>query len=290
MYFPISGVEINPLIPLVAAFAIACLTAPAGVSGAFLLLPFQMSVLGFAGPAVSSTNLVYNLGATPGGIFRYIRDDRMAWSLAWVIALGSIPGVLLGAALRVRYLSSAAGFQIFVGLVLLYVGASLLRKAAKHPSQRAGGSSLDAPNFSPPTKGLEFSTPLVLALSAAAGVLGGVYGVGGAAMIAPVLVAVVGLPVRAVAGATLLGTLVASAAGVAFFYFMDFAGTATASAAPDWLLGGVLALGGLAGTYTGAWVQPFLPEAAIRLLLGLTVLALALAYLSEPVLALLGAR
>lgn len=290
MYFPISGVEINPLIPLVAAFAIACLTAPAGVSGAFLLLPFQMSVLGFAGPAVSATNLVYNLGATPGGIFRYIRDECMAWSLAWVIALGSIPGMLLGAALRVHYLSGAAGFQIFVGLVLLYVGASLLRKTEKHPGQRASGSSFDALTVSSPTKAIEFSTPWVAALSAAAGVLGGVYGVGGAAMIAPVLVAVVGLPVRAVAGATLLGTLVASAAGVAFFYFMDFAGTATASADPDWLLGGVLALGGVAGTYTGARVQPFLPEAVIRIVLALIVLALALAYLSGPVLALSGAR
>jgi|CZKX01.1.fsa_nt_gi hypothetical protein len=31
----------------------------AGISGAVLLLPFQMSVMGFVGPAVSSTNLVF---------------------------------------------------------------------------------------------------------------------------------------------------------------------------------------------------------------------------------------
>ena len=32
-----------------------------GVSGAFLLLPFQVSVLGFTSPAVSPTNLIFNI-------------------------------------------------------------------------------------------------------------------------------------------------------------------------------------------------------------------------------------
>lgn len=67
MYFPVSGVEVNPLFPLLAAFFISLLTTPAGVSGAFLLLPFQVSVLGFTSPAVSPTNLIYNVVATPGG-------------------------------------------------------------------------------------------------------------------------------------------------------------------------------------------------------------------------------
>src|SRR5215213_5314052 len=67
MHFPVSGVEVNPLLPLLVAFLISALTAPAGVSGAFLLLPFQVSVLGFTSPAVSPTNLVYNIFATPGG-------------------------------------------------------------------------------------------------------------------------------------------------------------------------------------------------------------------------------
>ena len=51
----------------------ALLTTPAGVSGAFLLLPFQMSVLGFVAPGVTPTNLVYNIVAIPGGIYRYIQ-------------------------------------------------------------------------------------------------------------------------------------------------------------------------------------------------------------------------
>ena len=51
-----------------AAFAIALLATPAGVSGAVLLLPFQVSVLGTPSPAVTPTNLVYNVVATPGAL------------------------------------------------------------------------------------------------------------------------------------------------------------------------------------------------------------------------------
>jgi hypothetical protein len=70
--FPVSGVEVNPIIPPLVAFLVSSMTAPAGVSGAFLLLPFQMSVLNFTSPAVSPTKLIYNmrLYPEPSGIYR----------------------------------------------------------------------------------------------------------------------------------------------------------------------------------------------------------------------------
>jgi uncharacterized membrane protein YfcA len=48
-----------PIYTALVAFFISFFTSMAGVSGAFLLLPFQMSVLGLATPAVSATNLVF---------------------------------------------------------------------------------------------------------------------------------------------------------------------------------------------------------------------------------------
>jgi len=45
------------LVALLAAFLISALTTPAGISGAVLLLPFQVSVLGMPGPSVTPTNL-----------------------------------------------------------------------------------------------------------------------------------------------------------------------------------------------------------------------------------------
>ena len=46
MFFPVSGIECHPLVPVLAAMGISFVTSMGGLSGAFLLLPFQMSFLG----------------------------------------------------------------------------------------------------------------------------------------------------------------------------------------------------------------------------------------------------
>ena len=92
MQFSASGVEVSPLIPPLVAFIISFFTSMGGVSGAFLLLPFQMSVLGFTSPAVSATNQLFNIVAIPSGVVRYIREGRMVWPLTWVVIAGTLPG------------------------------------------------------------------------------------------------------------------------------------------------------------------------------------------------------
>ena len=44
---------------LAAAFVVSAMATPAGISGAVLLLPFQVSVLGTPSPAVTPTNLIW---------------------------------------------------------------------------------------------------------------------------------------------------------------------------------------------------------------------------------------
>jgi len=60
-----------------------------GVSGAFILLPFQINILGFTNPAVSSTNFAYNIVAIPSGVYRYFKEGRMAWPLACAVFVGT---------------------------------------------------------------------------------------------------------------------------------------------------------------------------------------------------------
>lgn len=292
IHFPVSGVEVNPLLPLLVAFAVSALTAPADVSGAFLLLPFQVSVLGFTTPAVSPTNLVYNILATPGGVYRYVREGRVVWPLAWAVILGTLPGVFVGAVLRVTVLSDPDAFEVFVGLVLLYFGARLLYEVAR-PREGAGGAptggagtvrstdaSLRRVEYEYEGKTYAFGTRGVLALSLGVGVIGGIYSIGGGSIIAPFLVTAFGLPVYTVAGATLIGTFVTSVAGVAFYELLAATDVgANMTIAPDWLLGLILGIGGLAGTYAGARLQRYLPERLIRGVLGSLVVLLALRYI-----------
>jgi uncharacterized membrane protein YfcA len=80
-----------------AALVIAVLATPAGISGAVLLLPFQVSVLGTPSPAVTPTNLLYNVVATPGPLYRL--PDRV---------IRRVMGVLV-VAIGARYLWSGLG-------------------------------------------------------------------------------------------------------------------------------------------------------------------------------------
>ena len=92
--FPVSGVETALWLPPLIAFAISFFTSMAGVSGAFLLLPFQMSVLGFVSPSVTPTNLVFNITAIPSGVYRYLRERRLVWSLTGAVVAGTMPGAI----------------------------------------------------------------------------------------------------------------------------------------------------------------------------------------------------
>ncbi len=282
MHFPVSGVDCPIWFPPAVAFLVALVTTPAGVSGAFLLLPLQMSVLGFVSPAVTPTNLIYNVVSVPGGVFRYIRDRRMVWPIAWVIGLGTLPGIFLGSAIRVHYLPDPRYCKLFVGCVLLYLGVRLLYDARRPrlAARVSEGARVKRAYATFALAGFEFDgrkysfKPLTLAaVSLVVGVIGGIYGIGGGAMIAPFAMTILELPAYSVAGAALLGTLVASLAGVAAFGALG--------EAPDWPLGLLFGAGGLAGSYLGARLQKYLPDRAIRMLLGVLVNGLGLKYVLQ---------
>jgi uncharacterized membrane protein YfcA len=130
--FQTASIQIYAFLPPVVAFTISFFTSMAGISGAFLLLPLQVSILGFVTPSVSATNFLYNVIGTPGGIVSYIKSKRMVWPLMACILLGSVPGVLIGYYLRVTLMPDPKTFKHFVGIVLLYVGWRLFLELRHH--------------------------------------------------------------------------------------------------------------------------------------------------------------
>jgi len=268
MLFEVSGVVVPLWLPPLVAFVISFFTSMVGISGAFLLLPFQMSVLGYVAPSVSATNLVFNLVAIPSGVWRYFHDSRMDWRLAWVIAAGTLPGLLAGWWVRVHWLLDPGAFKLFVGLVLLLLAIRLLLKST-YPS---GGACTANVHSSRLRLMPIFTMALVI------GVIGGAYGIGGGSIMAPVLVAVFGLPVHGVAGAALFGTLLTSVAGVAMYQFLPVPpGIETR---PDWALGILFGVGGAAGMYVGARTQKYVAQRPLELGLGLVLALLAGTYLA----------
>jgi uncharacterized membrane protein YfcA len=79
-----------------------------------------------------------------------------------------------------------------------------------------------------------------------------------------------------VAPATLASTFITSVAGVLTFLVLSTHHHGSVS--PDWGVGIALGIGGLLGGYTGARLQPHMPEQFIRRLLGVLVMAIGIHY------------
>jgi uncharacterized membrane protein YfcA len=314
--FPVSGVTTNILIPPLVAMVISFFTSMGGVSGAFLLLPFQVSVLNYTGPSVSGTNFIFNIVAIPAGVYRYIREGRMAWPLTWVVIIGTLPGVFIGYVVRVLYLPDPRAFKLFVGCVLLYVGSRLLyeftgraktkndatkslekkfKKRAEEirkqqNSRIASGIPAEAvvKTISVSLKKVEYefwgerfsySTVGMFVLAFVVGIIGGTYGIGGAAIIVPFCIAVFHLPIYTIAGAALMGTFITSVAGVIFYSIIPVRGGIETS--PDWLLGFLFGIGGTIGIYLGARFQKFVPQRFIKLIIGGLIIFISLKYIVQ---------
>lgn len=311
MFFQTAGIEVALWIPPLVAFIISFFTSMGGVSGAFLLLPFQVSVLGFNTPAVSATNQLFNIVAIPSGVYRYIREGRMVWPLTWVVIIGTLPGVLIGAVIRCQYLPDPKNFKLFAAFVLFYIGIRLVWELMKkqtgksnisaeeefqkivrqYRKNRNGGSgalpavmvetfSLSRITYTFYGHRFDISTIGIMSLSLIVGIVGGVYGIGGGSIIAPFFVSVFGLPVYTVAGAALMGTFVTSVVGVLYYQAMVPFYPAL-SVAPDYALGLLFGIGGAAGMYCGARMQKFIPAKIIKYILAGCILFIAVKYAAE---------
>jgi uncharacterized protein len=258
------GTGWTEVVALAAAYVIAVLSTPAGISGAVLLLPFQVSVLGTPSPSVTPTNLLYNVVSTPGALYRYWRQGQTGGGLALVLIAGTLPGVIAGSIIRVKALPGPHVFDLVVAAVLVPLGVWVTLTRLSRPGEEPGRPVRRIP------------VPVLIVLAAAVGCVGGIYGIGGGSILAPILIGS-GRRAVEVAPAALASTFVTSVAGVITFTILSI--NQHAPVAPNWPTGIALGAGGLAGGYTGARIQYRLPDVLIRRLVGILVIAIGARYL-----------
>jgi uncharacterized membrane protein YfcA len=251
-------------VALAAAFVISAIATPAGISGAVLLLPFQVSVLGTPSPAVTPTNLLYNVVSTPGALYRYRRQHQTGGRLAVVLITGTLPGVIAGSVIRVELVPGPRVFDLMVAALLLPLGTWLAatRPARTHPDH-------------PDQPARHIPAPVLVVLAALTGCAGGIYGIGGGAILSPILIGS-GRPAADVAPAALASTFVTSLGGVLTFTLLSIR---EGPVAPNWPTGIALGIGGIAGGYLGARMQHRLPDTLIRRTVGILAITIAATFL-----------
>jgi uncharacterized membrane protein YfcA len=244
-----------------AALVIATATSPVGVSGAVFLLPVQLDLLHVPNPSVTPTNLMFNVVATPGALLRYRR--QLAGPLTSLLLIGTLPGVVCGAILRVYVVPGPTVFRLVAAAVLMPIGCWLVSRSSRAPTQHP-----------------HFSSRRIVQLALLVGLIGGVYGIGGGSILGPILVGS-GMAVSTVAPAALASTFITSIIGAVTYTAL--AATTSGSIAPEWSVGVACGIGGLIGGYAGARLQPRIAERALRLLLGLVAAAVGAAYLIDVI-------
>lgn len=247
-----------------AAFAISAVATPAGISGAVLLLPFQVSVLGTPSPAVTPTNLLYNVVSTPGALYRYRRQHQTGGRLALIMISGTLPGVIAGSVIRVELVPGSRVFDLMVAALLLPLGIWL---AATRPARARD----------PARPARRVPGPALIVLTILTGCAGGIYGIGGGAILSPILIGS-GRPAAEVAPAALASTFVTSLGGVLTFTLLSIH---KGPIAPDWPTGIALGIGGIAGGYLGARMQSRVSDTLIRRVVGVLAITIAAQFLKS---------
>lgn len=262
---------------LLLAFAVglvlAALTTPVGISGAVFLLPVQLQVLAVPSPQVTATNLLYNVISAPGALWKLYTSGALAEAMPLTLRLlaGTLPGMVVGAAIRVFAVPGEDIVRLLAVLLLAPIAVGLLRPGTRGNVARRPGPVAAWVSAHQRSAGF------------VVGVVGGLYGIGGGSLLSPLLVAG-GLTVGVVAPAALAATWVTSLAGAAVFTALaPLAGTVAGNAAisPAWGIGLACGVGGLIGGYLGAHARPHLPERALRVGLGLAAAGISALYLVQ---------
>jgi uncharacterized protein len=160
----------------------------------------------------------------PGALYRYWRQHQTGGRLALVLIARTVPGVIAGSVIRVELLPGPRVFELVVAAVLLPLGLWL---------------TLTRPPGTIPE-------PALILLAAAVGCVGGIYGIGGGSILAPILIGT-GRPPAQAAPPALASTFVTSVAGVVTFTILSI--HIHGPMAPVWPTGIALGVGGLASWY-----------------------------------------
>jgi len=216
---------------------------------------------GHAQPRRHPTNLLYNVVSTPGALYRYQRQHQTGGRLALILITGTLPGVIAGSVVRVELVPGPRVFDLMVTALLLPLGIWLAatRPARNHDSNQSVRPARHIPAL------------VLIGLATVTGCVGGIYGIGGGAILSPILIGS-GRPAAEVAPAALASTFVTSLGGVLTFTLLSIS---HGPVAPNWPTGIALGIGG----YLGARMQSQLPDILIRRIVGVLAVAIAAQFL-----------
>jgi uncharacterized membrane protein YfcA len=281
IYLPIAEVSLNIVVLLAIGGGVGLLSGLFGVGGGFLMTPLLI----FIGvpPAVAvATQSNQVVAASVSGVLAHWSRDNVDFKMGSVLLgggiLGSSFGVLIFSLLK-RFgqidLVIAIAYVVTLGSIGTIMAIESVNALRKVRRRQGAPAKLHQHNWA---QGLPFkmrfrksrlyiSAIVPIAIGFVVGIMSAIMGVGGAFLMVPAMIYLLGMPTSIVIGTSLFQIIFVQA----YVTILQSAQNQTV----DLLLAMILTLGGVVGAqYGGRWGAR-LPAEQLRLLMALVVLTVA---------------
>jgi uncharacterized protein len=237
MYFPISGVHLNPIYLVVIGFIIGVLGGFFGVGGSFLTSP-ALFAAGLPMNYVVGTDLAHIVGKSIVAARTHRVLGNIDLKLAGIMVIGTITGSEAGVQ-AIEILKKGAHVELVVGVVsiVVFTGISLFcvwesltalrlnKLGDQKPGQKQDVTAIDGfakalqriklpPNVSLPHSGIEsISFWAILFVSFIGGIFSGFLGGGAGYIRMPSMVYLLGIPTHIAVGTDLFEIIISASYG-----------------------------------------------------------------------------
>ena len=283
IYLPIAQVSVNIFLLLFLSLLVGILSGIFGVGGGFLMTPFLI----FMGipPAYAVPNEVNNILATSvsGSLTHYFKNT-LDYKMGLMIVAGGIFGTLLGIT-TFTYFSEIGKISLIISLLYMYllaiVGSLMIIDSVKEVDrarkkiiikkklhQHNWLQGLPLRMRFPKSKLYESAlTPILLGLIV--GFVAAMMGIGGAFLMVPAMIYIVGMPVKLIPGTSLFVTIFISAI-VTVLHAFNYGSIDLTLVVP-------LILGSILGVQLGQKAGQYLNSSHLKTLFAMLLCAVAIA-------------
>ena len=281
IYLPIAEVSLNVVVLLAIGGGVGLLSGLFGVGGGFLMTPLLI----FIGvpPAVAvATQSNQVVAASVSGVLAHWSRDNVDFKMGGVLLIGGVLGSSLGVlvfGLLKRFgqidLVIAIAYVVTLGSVGTMMAIESLNAVRRVRRLQGQPTKLHQHNWAQglPMKmrfrksRLYISATLPIGIGFVVGIMSAIMGVGGAFLMVPAMIYMLGMPTSIVIGTSLFQIIFVQAYVTVL--------QATQNQTVDILLALILTLGGVVGAQFGGRWGARLPAEQLRLLMALVVLAVA---------------
>jgi hypothetical protein len=283
VYLPIAEVSINIFTILFLSFIVGFLSGIFGVGGGFLMTPFLI-FLGIP-PTYAVANEANNIlaSSTSGSLTHWFKNT-LDYKMGFMIVLGGIVGTIIGI-FTFTYFKEIGKINLIISLAYMYVLATigtlmLIEGIAEIDRARKKIFLKKKLHSHYWIHGLPFRirfkksklyesalAPIILGL--VVGFIASIMGVGGAFLLVPALIYIIGMPTKLVPGTSLFVTIFVTAF-VTILHAFNYQSI-------DIVLVVILIVGSIIGIQLGIKVSEYLKSSELKTLMAILFLAVGIA-------------